>query len=324
MANTGVTVEIPAPPKLRGRGGLLDTLRPLGLVREYTDDVPESATQRQRDGEDELPGGLLAATRDNIAWMASSQHRPIGCGDVDDWVECSDGSSYVEKVAGEQPENPTQQAWQLVANDACSMFSVTYDERVERARENLIRKQSNKIADELWHGTINAAEGWSNLTLAGSATALTVTATPLSYALGALQEALAECLGDGQAGMIHASRTAVTAWWADGSLYWQEQEGVLYDVFGNVIVSSGAYDGADPDGVVSETEPWAYATGPVVARLGPVMVIPDAEQLGASIDRQTNDLTVWAERSVSYQFDPCCVFGIPVDICNTCCSPSGS
>lgn len=323
MASTGVTIEVPPPPTLRGRGGLVDTLRALGLVREYTDDVPPDATARQRDGLDALPGDVWAATRDNIAWMAASQHRPIGCGDVQDWVECGDSGLYTEKAPGDQPDNPTQNAWQVVADDACGLFSVTYDERVERAVENLRRKTSNAIAAELWHGTVATGEGWGNLTLAGSASTVS-TQSPLSYALGALQEAMAECLGDGQAGIIHATRTTVTAWWRDGSLNWDADLGVLLDAYDNVVIASGGYDGADPDGLITPDVPWAYGTGPVVVRLGPVTVLPDRDMWGWSADRTTNDLTVWAERSVSYQLDPCCVYGIGVDVCNTCCTSGGS
>ena len=332
MAQTGVTIEVSAPPTLPGGGGLVDTLRRVGLVVEYVNaDDPtapdvDGLSAEQRAGSAPVGDGRWWETRDSVAAVARSQSRPVGCGDLVDWVDCGHGGDYTSKATSEQPSTTTQEGWDVVADDACSTFSVRYEERVDRAVTNLVRKQSNSVAAELWRGTLAQEQSWDSLYLAGAAVQVTAPGSPLplSYALGALQEALGGCLGDGQAGIIHASRTTVTAWLRDGTVLWDSDRGVLVDVFGNVVVASGAYDGSDPDGVTTDGVPWVYATGPVVVRLGPVRLIsPAADWLG-SVERQNNDLTVRAERTVNYQFDGCCVFAAAVDICNACCEPGGS
>lgn len=299
MAQSGLTVEVPPPPTVSGWGGLLPTLDELGLVLEYSDNAPD----------------------EDVRWEGGHDHRPVGCGDVTPWAPCSGDT----KTTGDQPEIVQFNPVVLYADDTCGATGVPFDERVERARINLLRKQSNAIANELWTGTMAAAAGWPNLSLSQSAEPLTGpgVSSPLTLALGALQDNLAECLGDGQAGFIHASRATVTEWWRSGALYWEQTNGYMRDAHGNIVIASGGYDGSDPDGIVTSGFPWAYASGPIVVRLAGVQIVPDTPVGAAPALTTSNDITVFAERTASYQLDGCCLFGIAVDLCG-CCSTEGS
>lgn len=259
-------------------------------------------------------------------WAGGQQHRPIGCSPSRIWSPCEG----TEKTYGTQPDIVSQSPFQVYADDQCSTWGYPFAERAQRAVTNLVRHQSNTIADELWTGAQNTLEGGSNLSLSQSAVALTSPgdSSPYTFALGALQESLAECLGDGNAGIIWATRNLVQAWFTAGAIWYERAEtsndywqgdGYLVDVFGNLIISSGGFDGSDPDGLVTSGVPWAYATGPLVLRLGGIDVIPDS-YAGMGPTLQTiNEATVVAERAFTYELDGCCIFGIAADLCNACC-----
>jgi hypothetical protein len=54
---------------------------------------------------------------------------------------------------------------------------------------------------------------------------------------------------------------------------------------------------------------WAYATGPVLAMLGPVA---EVDEMPYTVDRRTNRRTVYADRMFAAAFDPCCQLAIQV------------
>jgi hypothetical protein len=54
---------------------------------------------------------------------------------------------------------------------------------------------------------------------------------------------------------------------------------------------------------------WAYATGPVIALLGP---IAEVSEMPYTVDRRTNRRTVWADRMFAASFDPCCQLAIQI------------
>jgi hypothetical protein len=64
---------------------------------------------------------------------------------------------------------------------------------------------------------------------------------------------------------------------------------------------------------------WAYATGPVIVRLGPVTYdVPD--EIKDGIIRPTNDVVIRAERVASVQIDSCCLFAVNIDLCDDSCA----
>lgn len=293
MAQIGPEVPVSPPPYLKGWGGFLPTLRLLNLVEEAEEPQP---------------------------WEMGQVHRPEGCGTAKIIAPCSDD----ELVVDDQPDNVIALPFGVYGDDGCSTWgyqAYDYAERVRRAKLNLTLKESNTIASEFWTGAKATAEGWPNPSLRGSSLALLPIGTPSPYrlALGALQDAIGACLGDGQAGMIFATRSTVSTWWQSGLLSYDEDEGIHRDIFGNIVIGSGGFDGSAPDGSVTSTAPWAYATGTIYVRLGQLTDVTDGK-VSAALNRASNDIDVFAQRLVTVTMDECCVFGIGVDLCCNNCS----
>lgn len=73
-----------------------------------------------------------------------------------------------------------------------------------------------------------------------------------------------------------------------------------------VVIADAGYTG---QGAGAASGVWAYATGPVIAMLGPVA---EVDELPFTVDRRTNRRTVWADRMFAASFDPCCQLAIQV------------
>jgi hypothetical protein len=213
----------------------------------------------------------------------------------------------------------------VYAGFTCSSVGLDEAERRVHADSRLAFRASQAVEGELWSGAVAQANGWPTPFLASpAATQLTTGAesSPLRHALGSLQDALRSCMGDEVAGVIHATPMTVSLWRAE-YLVDVDDDGVIRDVFGNVIVGGAGYDGSAPDGSIdpSGQTVWAYASGPVRVMLGPVYMVPDTT--GEALARSVNDITWRAERSATAMFDPCCLFGISVNLCSECCAAPG-
>lgn len=200
----------------------------------------------------------------------------------------------------------------LWAGVACANSPSELTEGDARARQLLDVDRHRQLEYEFWTGTaLQAAldpteEGeirW--LAQDGVATELeTGTATPLTEALTRLQQALADC-GGGR-GMIHATVRTAALWAGLGLL--RREGGVLLDIFDNLVVPGVGYPGSAPDGTVDATgdTAWAYATGIVETRLGPV-------EVNGGVDPTVNDVHVVAQQPGMAYWDGCCHVGINVD-----------
>lgn len=185
-----------------------------------------------------------------------------------------------------------------------------------------------KVASELWTGDISTANTYGNAYLAGGSPNF-VDLTPSSdvspgiYALGALQAYLADC-AEGGRGMIHANRQTVNMWAAQQVV--RRDGPFILDMFDNWIVADAGYDGSDPDGDVdaSGDTAYAYATGLVDVRLGPVVPVPSLGVIADALDRGSNDWQFQTQRLASAMWDLCCHAGIRVGVCETCCTPGGA
>lgn len=357
---SAITQQVASPPVIVSSAGLIPTLRQAGLVAETWQESVSLAVAAGEftgsiGGERLTPGSALELSGDvdkfaaNVdvsygAWLLDSfefrawsvqEHRPVGCGDAYPWApQCVAEDQDVTKTVSSQPERVVQYPLQIQASDQCSTWAPNLEERKRRALANLLRKQSNVLGAELWSGAQALANGWPNLSLSQSATQLTGPgeSSPSTLALAALQENLAEELGDGQAGLIHGTRATIQRWYADGNIWFEKagtarfssQTGYLTDIYGNIFVASGGYDGSDPDGIVTAQQPWAYASGPVVVRLGDIEVLGGEWAHQAPALTENNLATVFAERFASYTLDGCAIFGIAVNLCCADCSESGS
>ncbi len=188
----------------------------------------------------------------------------------------------------------------------------------DRARALLDRCATLGIARELWTGTAAVAEtpDLPNDYLANSVTTLKPngnTSTNAIDALAWLEETAAQesCAGGT---MIHCSPYTATVW-KSCNLLERQPDGRVLTVLGSVIVADPGYDGSATDGTVDATKAtaWAYATGMVDVRLGPVQTVPPGSELASGINRTNNDFNVYAYRAFSATFDPCTHVGIKVN-----------
>lgn len=208
----------------------------------------------------------------------------------------------------------------VAAGQACSVISGErdLDETRARARRLLDQCETVGIARELWRGDVARAEVTAGdadfpnnyLTKAASLNELNGSAsTPLVEAFAWLEAALATCSCGGVA-MIHASAFTASLWFA-ARLIERDASGRLVSGLGTVIVADPGYDGSAPDLTVDATNAvaWAYGTTMVDVRRGAVVDVGDKR----TINRETNDFTVYAVRPFAATFDPCCHVGIKVN-----------
>lgn len=285
-------------------------------------------------GVEEPPHSLLGSARDLLGalagrergvdpsrWEGGFEFLPDGCPDGGLYAPCSDDTFVADTGA-------TLVQWEPVvayASDGCESTwapdPVAYD-REGRARRRLAVARHRLIEAEVWAGAVAAVEGLPNPVLSASTGLQLINAgdpTPLTYALGELQEALGAAIGG--PGVIHAPRRLVTEWLRHTVVFHEEIEGGRYrirDSYGNEVIAGVGYSGTGPDDETPALDSyvWAYGTPPVFAAEGPVEVL--GMEPGA-VDRDVNDRTVWATQTVAVAWDDCARFGVQVDICETCC-----
>lgn len=138
----------------------------------------------------------------------------------------------------------------------------------------------------------------------------TVTGADAAHALGALEQALADCYA-GQ-GLIHVPPKALPT--LAGSSLVRDVDGRLFTPAGNRIVVGGGYTGSGPDGTPAAGTSWIYATGAAFGYRSGVYVSPVRE----SLDRSTNTLHMLAERTYVIGYE-CCLLaahialGVPTE-----------
>lgn len=162
---------------------------------------------------------------------------------------------------------------------------------------------SYKVAHELWTGEatdaheyeIGTEEGFTNARLAAPTAETVGTGLHVRTAIGLLESRARAALG-GQTPMIHVPIPAVAA--LDGL---RRVGNLLLTQTDGVVVADAGYPGTGPGGeAATDSTMWAYATGPVGYRLGPVGVPSIIE----SMDRGTNRRLVRADRLFAVAFDP--------------------
>jgi hypothetical protein len=267
-------------------------------------------------------------TEPDDRWMAGLRYTPEACGDgrivqaagycgsgfagmpdPDDWP-LGDDVDYVPPFVAVAQE--------------CSVIGGPAELAIieDRARRLLELCATVGIARELWRGEIardplgpddpTAPEPLPNNYLANSASYSDLGAGgdfSLLDGLAALEEGLAGCSCGGQ-GMIHTTSQVVT-YWQHLNLLERQPDGRLLTALGTLVVADPGYDGSaqggaapDPTGASS----WAYATGLVDVRLGPVDTLADR-----GIVRSQNTFTVYAFRPFAATFDPCCHLAAKLD-----------
>lgn len=137
-------------------------------------------------------------------------------------------------------------------------------------------------------------------------TVTTAAAAPVA-ALAALEGALADCYGG--EGVIHIPAGAVTLLVEKGVL--EKQGPQLRTYLGNIVAAYSSGNREGPDGVVTGSDMWFYATGAVMARRSPVK--PTGMRPADFVGRTDNSTAYVVERTYVIDWD-CCHFAAQVDV----------
>lgn len=250
-------------------------------------------------------------------WQAGIKWVPEACGDADVVQAvgyCGDGAFAGFPDPDERPlgtEADFVPPYVAVAQRCTALGGeqelTAVEERAMRLLENC---QTKGIARELWTGTVATAETLPNNFLSNAPDDVGDGATlSVLDGIASLEQGLANC-SCGGVGMIHTTAQVAT-FLAHLRLVERQPDGRLLTALGTLVVADPGYDGtgvgiaaADEDMASS----WAYATGMVDIRLGPVDVLRERTDI-----RSRNDYTVYAFRPFSATFDPCCQLAAKLD-----------
>lgn len=238
--------------------------------------------------------------REGMAWRSEAcpAYQPVDpCVDPTDYPPASTDDIVYYKPSG------------FRVYDTCSTRNVGLEiQRVVRLTD---AATSYAMANELWTGvgtkanpydTPTGGTGVTNAYLAGtSAEVITDTAADAMEALGLLEEH-ARRQAAGQQVFLHVPPRITTQLGAQ----LRRIGNVIYTQTDAVVVADPGYPGTGPDGTDGAAPGvWCYATGPVVKRVDDIVPINEA---AVTVDRRTNQRTIWAERMFAATFDPCCHF----------------
>lgn len=271
--------------------------------------------------------GLLTSATDRSSedpaarWMAGLTWSPESCGEGGTVGVCDDNAKTLNDA---NPGEASFRPFSIWQGYKCSTFGPDEAERERRVRALLAVHQSALVEAAFWTGEYadgdDTAKYEDNDFLRNAEVVEVLSpgdsSSPLVYALGALEEAMGFC---GGRGMIHASVPTVELWAAAQVI--RREANLWLTPFDNIVVPGSGYDGSSPAGVIDATgeTAWAYTTGMIDVRLGPIRILGGPAETG--VDRLQNDWETRAERLVAVTTDPCCRFGIRVNLCSTYCDP---
>lgn len=279
--------------------------------------VVDASQERPPRGATLLRSASLVTPGDE-RWEAGIRWQPEACGDaeiVQAAGHCGAGFAGWPDPAA-VPDQAEYVAPYVAVGQECPTLGTGDDLEPLRARTRrlLERCETVGIARELWRGDIARAETPDlpndYLTKAATLDELNGSAsTPAIDAFAWLEDALATC-GCGGVGMIHASPFTATVW-RHLSLIEPTPDGRLVSALGTLVVADPGNDGSAPDLTVDATKAtaWAYGTTMVDVRRGAILDVGDR----STMNRGTNQFTVWAARPFAATFDPCCHVGIKVN-----------
>lgn len=268
--------------------------------------------------------GLVVSAREpqdppGTRWENGLAFDPESCSYVASFdPTCGDGT--VEFPTGRTDRSDVKhQPMGIVSANVADSMCRTYEDVLARAERQLNACTSRQLEDEFWRGTRARDRGWTNnfyLAEEGATDRLSNVAVATTDALACLERALMSCKCGGR-GMIHATADVVTHWARDGLV--KREGGLIVTVLNTIVVPGEGYDGTGPaaraDGPAAAPSgaSWAYATGRVDVRLGPVVLIPGRDAIEAALDRGINDFRVYATRFAAATHDGCCSYGVLVD-----------
>lgn len=200
----------------------------------------------------------------------------------------------------------------------CSPVGFTPSEAFEIARKRLLAWESFEVEKVLWTGV--TADGTVNPSFAFGNTSCGITPVDLTpggpvtpaAALALLENALTAVVPGG--GIVFAPYGAASFFAAskildkDGESYYTKTGYPM--VFGAGFPGSGIANAVAPSGATT-----LFATGPMAVWNSNVIMVPD--ELGETVNRSLNDITVYAERFYSVGFS-CALFKVDMELTCEC------
>lgn len=208
----------------------------------------------------------------------------------------------------------------MVAGYTCSTGGRRLEDAWAFAQKRLDRSENRSAERTFWTGTDlggHAIRGTLRHPfvdpdeLAADVTPTPGTAVSVAAGLALLEDFMGDCYPC--APLIHASRgTAVRM--AELGLLWDTGQVLLSLGTGSRIVPGGGYLTSGPDGDVAPAgTAWIFATGALKVLRSPSFFTPPEGDTAAAINRQINDIEVFAERTYGFVHD-CCVAAVLVEL----------
>ena len=224
------------------------------------------------------------------------------------WDPCSTGT-YETKSDVSSFSTPEFGAFVVYLPITCSSFTVASDPGgfAQKAETALDAVQSFAIEKALAQGVpplnISPFLADSNVTFPGGTAALSA-----SVGLAYLEEAIG---ATGRQGLIHATPSVVSSWFATFPIFEPDTESTLYTPNGIPVAAGGGYIGATPFGQAPAAagQSWVYATGPVRAFVQREATLNIKDVL----DRSDNVVTFRAERYALVEWDTALQAAVLID-----------
>lgn len=198
------------------------------------------------------------------------------------------------------PTNPdARAAGPLVAWSAyaCATIGVPDDERDARASARLEAGLSAAIAGEWASGTVGAGVSGSPLTLAENVDVVTLTPGWVLLGFAQVDGVLTRRLGN-VGGLIAVVPEVLDSLRSANLVDRAGDQWVSPN--GNLVVADGGFTGDGPADMATESTSWIHGVDIPTILLGSAFTVSDA---ASTVDRGTNDRTVWAARPFIIEWD---------------------
>lgn len=208
------------------------------------------------------------------------------------------------------PTNPdARAAGPLVAWSAyaCATIGVPDDERDARASARLEAGLSAAIAGEWASGTVGAGVSGSPLTLAENVDVVTLTAGTVAAGFRAVDGVLTRRLGN-VGGLIAVVPEVLDVIRSANLVDRAGDQWVSPN--GNLVVADGGFTGDGPADMATASTSWIHGVDIPTILLGSAFTVSDA---ASTVDRGTNDRTVWAARPFIIEWDATVHVAVEVD-----------
>ena len=249
-------------------------------------------------------------TDDDEHWLNGIQLQSYPSDQANGFDPCGEGSNAV-KVEGGPINLPSFGPVQIYFAETCTARVIGPEQEWFTARAAVALGGAEEAAVENVLATGGAVPGNPHLTDANLVQLNSGAATDPVEGLALLEESIGSTK---KGGVLHATPATVTYWARYRVIQEPTKQGELYTLAGTPVVCGYGYIGAIPDGgsALSDTEDWAFATGPIKIWREPAITIYPAFYKEA-LDRSTNKVTYRAERSYVITWDTVLQDGVLID-----------